>query len=460
MEFFFPADVFAFPGHGGRCHRAAPASPFASSSRAAGCGFDSHPFFDGDLFGAIQHEQAVQAARAAQRERAEAIRRAKAARQAALEQQRRAAEERRVQAYFEHMLELQRRQELERQARIRQERQYAEYQRRKTQAIERERQRIAALRAAQEHSQPHPLFFALEDLIFGGLEAFADHLRGDEDHDNDNQAQQTQTQTQVHMPAAKPDLKGKARQADSQDEQPMEVDAPAAASVPAPASAPTTSTEADADADADPEEIGPVPASEPANTQPETESAAIETNTTETSEPATKEALVFAHEFPSTSSFDKSSVKADGIKISVDETSNKVTVSGLWNSAESVQVPPQRPSSPTPSDSSSASGSSSHRGRSRSPKRARVSDVDENGDEIINDADDNSDNDLVHVNFTNSNSNPASASASAPASASTSASQDKVEKTFTLPQGANVDSLRAQLTDSGLQLFCSVPQSQ
>jgi hypothetical protein len=31
-----------------------------------------------------------------------------------------------------------------------------------------------------------------------------------------------------------------------------------------------------------------------------------------------------------------------------------------------------------------------------------------------------------------------------------------VEKTFDLPQGANVDDLRAELTDEGLKLFTTV----
>ena len=117
--------------------------------------------------------------------------------------------------------------------------------------------------------------------------------------------------------------------------------------------------------------------------------------------------------------------------MSVDEVKRTVTVSGLWNN-EPAPSTPARAASPTPSDNSS------RRGRSRSPKRARVSDVDENGEEI--DSADADDDDFVEISFT-----PAGAG-----------KEGKVSKTFDLPAGANIEDLRAELSEEGLKLFTTV----
>ncbi|CDU23680.1 uncharacterized protein SPSC_02309 [Sporisorium scitamineum] len=416
MEFFFPADVFtAYPGQ----RPSARTSSFgAGPSRNVlnGCGFDSHPSFADAIVDAIQQERAAHARAQAQR----------AARE----------RERQAQAYFQHILEMQqreaqRRYHLEQLHRQRQEaqrrRQYQEYQRRKAYAIEKERQRIAAAKAAEDQSKQ--LFLALEHLIFGGLDEF---YRACQQHDDDidemddaefahkNDTYQTANAAATAAPQTPAvDIKGKGKAQENDEVKPaMEVDSDETAAAAAAALMAT---------DEDPEEVGPVPTSLTIAASP---SPAPVT-------PAKTEQVVFQHAFPADLSFDKSTVRADQINVSVDEAQRKVTVSGLWNnqptSTSADASSPARASSPTPSDSSS------RRGRSRSPKRARVSDVDENGNEIDTPDADTNDDDFVEVSFTRA----------APA-------PEKVEKTFDLPAGANIEDLRAELTDDGLKLFTSV----
>ncbi|SJX60104.1 uncharacterized protein SRS1_11417 [Sporisorium reilianum f. sp. reilianum] len=420
MEFFFPADVFAAYPRQGPSARTTSFGAGPSSNVFSGCGFDSHPSFADALVDAIQHERAAHARAQAQRAaRAEAARRAKAA------AARRQAEERerQAQAYFQHILELQqreaqRRYHLEQLHRQRQEAQrraqYEEYQRRKAYAIEKERQRIAAAKAAEDQSKH--LFLALEDLIFGGLNGFyraCQQQQDDEDDDDEMDqaelAHKDDTYQAASAATAAPqtsavDIKGKGKAQETDDTKPaMEVD------------------------DHDPEEVGPVPTSPTIAASPSPAPAPAPATPTKT------EQVVFSHAFPADASFDKSTVRADQINVSVDEAQRKVTVSGLWNNEPTSSAAPARAASPAPSDSSS------RRGRSRSPKRARVSDVDENGNEIDTPDADTNDDDFVEVNFTRA----------APA-------PEKVEKTFDLPAGANIEDLRAELTDEGLKLFTSV----
>ncbi|TKY90104.1 hypothetical protein EX895_000102 [Sporisorium graminicola] len=436
MEFFFPADVFAAHPRQGPTARTTAFGAGPSSNVFSGCGFDSHPSFADALFDAIQQERAAHARAQAQRAaRAEAARRAKAA------AARREAEERerQAQAYFQHILELQqreaqRRYQLEQLHRQRQEaqrrQQYQEYQRRKAYAIEKERQRIAAAKAAEDQSKH--LFLALEDLIFGGLNEFyrACQQHNDEDgsemdevelaHKNDTYQSTSTAAAAPQTPAVDIKGKGKAQDNDEDIKPAMEVDSDETAAAAAAALMAT---------DEDPEEVGPVPTSPTIAASP---SPAPVTSTK-------TEQIVFTHAFPADPSFDKSTVRADQINVSVDETQRKVTVSGLWNNqptsstTDDASSSPGRAASPTPSDSSS------RRGRSRSPKRARVSDVDENGNEIATPDADTNDDDFVEVSFTRA----------APA-------QAKVERTFDLPAGANIEDLRAELTDDGLKLFTSV----
>ncbi|CBQ67466.1 conserved hypothetical protein [Sporisorium reilianum SRZ2] len=417
MEFFFPADVFAAYPRQGPSARTTSFGAGPSSNVFSGCGFDSHPSFADALVDAMQHERAAHARAQAQRAaRAEAARRAKAA------AARRQAEERerQAQAYFQHILELQqreaqRRYHLEQLHRQRQEAQrraqYEEYQRRKAYAIEKERQRIAAAKAAEDQSKQ--LFLALEDLIFGGLNGFhraCQQQQDDEDDDEMDQAElahKNDTYQAASAATAAPqtsavDIKGKGKAQETDDTKPaMEVD------------------------DHDPEEVGPVPTSPTIAASPSPAPAPAT--------PTRTEQVVFSHAFPADASFDKSTVRADQINVSVDEAQRKVTVSGLWNDEPTSSAAPARAASPAPSDSSS------RRGRSRSPKRARVSDVDENGNEIDTPDADTNDDDFVEVSFTRA----------APA-------PEKVEKTFDLPAGANIEDLRAELTDEGLKLFTSV----
>lgn len=438
MEFFFPADVFTAYPRQGPSTRAYPYGAGPATNIYSGCGFDSHnhrqPLFVDSLADAIQRERAAHARAQAQRSaRAEAARQAKAAAAA-----RRAAEERQAQAYLAHILEMQqreaqRRYQLEQLHRQRQEalrrQQYEEYQRRKAYAIEKERQRIASLKAAEDQSRQ--LFLALEDLLFGGLNGFC-HAhpedRDDEEEDDVELAHKNDTTQQnaepVHPAIPQPqaiDLKGKGKAQDNDNQQPMDVDnndQDAAAGV-----APKTN-------DNDAEEVGPAPSS-----ALPTEPSAAPASTSAPVVPAAKaEQLVFSHAFPADASFDKTSVRADQINVSVDETKRTVTVSGLWNNDPTTSAI-VRSASPTPSDSSS------RRGRSRSPKRARVSDVDENGEEIVAPDANDGDDDFVEINFTRAVDAPA---------------QDKVEKTFDLPQGANIEDLRAELTDDGLKLYTTV----
>ncbi|KAJ9477102.1 hypothetical protein PHBOTO_000769 [Pseudozyma hubeiensis] len=437
MEFFFPADVFAAYPRQGPSTRTTSFGAGPSTNPFSGCGFDSHSLFADAFVDAIQHERAAHARAEAQRAaRAEAARRARAAAEAA----RREAEERQAQAYLQHILEVQqrearRRYQLEQVHRQRQEaqrrQQYAEYQRRKAEAIERERQRIAAARAAEDQSKQ--LFLALEDLIFGGLNSFyraCQQEEDDDEHEDDNIELAHKNDTQKQAPVASnatraPAVDGKGKgKAQEQDEKPdMEVDTTETATDTAAAAAAALM-----DTDEDPEEVGPVPTSPTIEaTSPPAPVAPL----------AKTEQVVFTHAFPDNSSFDKSSIRADQINVSVDETQRTVTVSGLWNNepaaSSSVNASPARSASPTPSDSSS------RRGRSRSPKRARVSDVDENGEEIVSpDADTNED-DFVEVSFTRA----------APA-------PERIERTFDLPSGVNIEDLRAELTDEGLKLFTTV----
>lgn len=449
MEFFFPADVFtAYPRQGPstRTHPyGAAAGP--STNIFSGCGFDSHPFFADNLLDAIQHERAAYA-----RAQAERARRAEAARRAKVAAARRAAEERQAQAYLQHILEMQqreaqRRYHLEQLHRQRQEaerqrrQQYEEYQRRKAYAIEKERQRIAAARAAQEEDESKQLFLALEDLIFGGLNSFFHaHQQDDDDEDQEvelahknDSAPAAPAPAPVTAPAPQAiDVKGKGKTKDIFDDNSMDVDNDENEDTAAAAAAALVTT------DEDPAEVGPAPSSAPAST----ESASVSTPTPAPAPaPVNKaEQLVFSHAFPADSSFDKTTVRADQINVSVDEAQGKVTVSGLWNDQPSAPAiatsPTVRAASPTPSDSSS------RRGRSRSPKHARVSDVDENGEEIVTPETNDGDDDFVEVSFTRASSSPAQ--------------QDKIEKTFDLPQGANIEDLRAELSDEGLKLFTTV----
>lgn len=435
MEFFFPADVFAAYPRQGPSTRTSSYGAGPSTNVFSGCGFDSHPFFADAFADAIQQERAAHARVQAQRAaRAEAARRAKAAAAA-----RRAAEEQRqAQAYLQHILEMQqreaqRRYQLEQLHRQRQEaqrrHQYEEYQRRKAYAIERERQRIAAAKAAEDQSKQ--LFLALEDLIIGGLNGFFGT------HDDDDEVELTHkndTQHSSTVSAPQPqsvDVKGKAKAS----EEAMEVEHDDAEHTAAAAAAALMAT------DEDPEEVGPTPTSPVLDATPAPAStpapAPASASIPDSAKPTKTEQLVFSHAFPSDSGFDKSTVRADQINVSVDEAARKVTVSGLWNDQPTVVGPstPVRATSPTPSDSSS------RRGRSRSPKRARVSDVDENGDEIVTPDTDTNEDDFVEVSFTR---------------ASPTEQQKTVQKTFDLPQGANIEDLRAELTDDGLKLFTTV----
>ncbi|KAJ1030530.1 hypothetical protein NDA16_001439 [Ustilago loliicola] len=438
MEFFFPVDVFAaYPRQGPstRTHSyGAAAGP--STNIFSGCGFDSHAFFADNLVDAIQHERAAYA-----RAQAERARRAEAARRAKVVAARRAAEERQAQAYLQHILEMQqreaqRRYHLEQLHRQRQEaerqrrQQYEEYQRRKAYAIEKERQRIAAARAAQE-DESKQLFLALEDLIFGGLNSFF-HSAQQDDQDEDQEIElahknDTVPAASVAAPQAI-DVKGKGKAKEIHDDNAMDVDNDDNNEDTAAAAAAALMT-----TDEDPAEVGPAPSSAPTTTESAPVSAPISAPVNKT------EQLVFSHPFPADDSFEKTSVRADQINVSVDETQRKVTVSGLWNDQPSAPVaatsPTVRSASPTPSDTSS------RRGRSRSPKRARVSDVDENGEEIVTPETNDGDDDFVEVSFTR---------------ASSSVQQDKIEKTFDLPQGTNVEDLRAELSDEGLKLFTTV----
>lgn len=431
MEFFFPADVFAaYPRHQGPSARTTsyPAGP--STNIFSGCGFDSHPFFTDSLADAIQHERAVAQARAQAQAQAQAQRAARA------EAARRAAEEQRqqAQAYLQHIFEVQQREaqrrfHLEQLHRQRQEehrrQQYEEYQRRKAYAIEKERQRIAAAKAAAQDQSKH-LFLALEDLIFGGLNGFFHTHQQDEDEDENEQVElahknDTQQHTAPQTQTQTIDVKGKGKaKEDDNTEHAMDVDNTDDAEDTAAAAAAALMV-----TDEDPEEVGPVP------TSPVTESAPAPVSAPAPAAPKTTEQLLFTHTFPSSPNFDKSIVRADTINVSVDEAQRKVTVSGLWNDQPAAPATPARAASPTPSDSSS------RRGRSRSPKRARVSDVDENGDEIVTPDTDTNHDDFVEV------SSPAE-------------QQKTVEKTFDLPYGANIEDLRAELTDEGLKLFATV----
>lgn len=435
MEFFFPADVFTAYPRQGPSARTTSFGAGPSTNPFNGCGFDSHPLFADAFVDAIQHQRAARARVEAQRAaRAEAARRARAA--AAAAAARREAEERQAQAYLQHILEVQQREaqrrlHLEQLHRQRQEaqrrQQYAEYQRRKAYAIEKERQRIAAARVAEDQSKQ--LLLALEDLIFGGLNSFYRACQqddGDNDDDNVELAHKNDTEQQAVAPtsttqAPAADVKGKGKAQESDDNKPdMELDDDE--------HTPDTTTTAAAPimTDEDPEEVGPVP------TSPTTEATSAPAPV-----PASKtEQVVFSHAFPSDANFNKSTIRADQINVSVDEAQRKVTVSGLWNdqsASSSADASPARAASPTPSDTSS------RRGRSRSPKRARVSDVDENGDEIVAPDTDANEDDFVEVSFTR-----------APPA------QEKIQKTFDLPAGANVEDLRAELTDEGLKLFTTV----
>lgn len=424
MEFFFPADVFsAYPAQGPSARRS-PYAPGPSSNIFNGCGFDSHPFFADAFADAIQHERAAYARAQAQRAaaRAEADRRARAQAAAA----RREAEERQAQAFLQRILamqqrEAQRRYQLDQLHRQRQEaqrrQQYEEYQRRKAYAVEKERQRIAAAKAA-EHENQH-VYLALEDLLLGGLNTFfRAHLQDDED--DDDEVELTHKNDPASASAQPVDVKGKAKDNDDDNNTTDDAVAAAAAAL-------------NMEDDEDPAEVGPAPSV--------TGEDGHATETVPNQAPVTKtEQLVFTHAFPADSTFDKASIRADQINVSVDESQRKVTVSGLWSN-EPATPTTVGSASPARSASPALSDSSSRRGRSRSPKRARVSDVDENGEEIVKPEtnEDGDDDDFVEVNFV-----PAAQA------------HKTVERTFQLPEGANAEDLRAELSNEGLKLFTSV----
>ncbi|SNX81385.1 uncharacterized protein MEPE_00090 [Melanopsichium pennsylvanicum] len=416
MEFFFPTEVYSsYPGR----HQASRGTSYAagpSSNVFSGCGFDTHPFFTDALANAISHERQRQA-------RAEAVRRAKAQAAAA----RRAAEEQRqAQAYLKRVLELQQREaehnyRLEQLHRQRQEQvrrqQYEEYQKRKACAIEKERQRIAAKRAAENEGKQ--LFLALEDLIFGGLNGFFHAVN----QQNDEEGQEVHLVPENHSQATQPqaaDVKGKGKAVETNDNESMDIDDTENTLSAAAAAAAVLNDE-------DPEEVGPVPTTFTVESNPSPAPASV-------SAPTKTEKLIFTHAFPQDPTLNKATVRADAINVSVDEAKRTVTVSGLWDDAQSTLSTPARASSPTPSDTSS------RRGRSRSPKRARVSDVDEKtGEEIVlPETTEDGDDDFVEVNLVKAQE------------------QKQVEKTFDLPQVANVEDLRAELTDQGLKIFTTV----
>ncbi|CCF53792.1 hypothetical protein NDA14_006341 [Ustilago hordei] len=434
MEFFFPTDVFAaYPRQGPstRTHPFGAVAAGPSTNIFSGCGFDSHALFADNFIDAIQHERAAYA-----RAQAERARRAEAARRAKVAAARRAAEERQAQAYLQHLLQMQQREaqrryhleqlHLQRQEAERQRRQqYEEYQRRKAYAIEKERQRIAAARAAQDDKdESKQLFLALEDFIFGLNSFFRAAQQGDDEDEDEEVELAHKNDTQQAAPPAPQaiDVKGKAKAKETNDDNAMGVDHEDSEDT---AAALMT-------IDEDPAEVGPAPSTT-------AEPTPVPASTITPAPVSKTEQLVFSHAFPADSSFDRTTVRADQINVSVDEAEHKVTVSGLWNDQPSAPVvatsPTVRSASPTPSDTSS------RRGRSRSPKRARVSDVDENGEEIVTPETNDGDDDFVEVSFTR---------------ASEANKQDKVEKTFNLPQGANVEDLRAELSDEGLKLFTTV----
>ncbi|EPQ31955.1 uncharacterized protein PFL1_00154 [Pseudozyma flocculosa PF-1] len=467
MEFFLPSDVFAFEQPMARCasRRGANAHP--------ACSFDAAPLFASPFFDAIRQQEAAQA-------RAEAIQRAKAAR-------RRAQEEREARAYLEHLLHLQQREELLRRQQeahrqyqlhqlqlqrqrqqqaareeYRRRQQYAEYQRRKAQAIEQERRRIAAAKHAEDQSRH--LFLALEDLLFGGLSFDDDGHRElaslplpgpsrstavKQSAPQQSAPQQSAPQQPAPQSASQSATgKGKAKAVDEagQDED-MEpaldtlLGTSDVISTPSTTDDKATASKDDAMAiDQDPEEVGPSPSEAPADAapaQPEADQAAPAA----AAQPEDKkDLLVFSHSFPAGNSAIANKVQASDIRISVDEQTNTVTVAGLWDDKIGAASPiaVARPSSPTPS-------TSSRKGRSRSPKRARVSDVDANGDEIIRNDDEDD-----YVEISSAGGTESDSEVTSPAT-----EPHQVEKCFQLPAGARAEDLRAELHQDGLRLFVS-----
>jgi hypothetical protein len=130
--------------------------------------------------------------------------------------------------------------------------------------------------------------------------------------------------------------------------------------------------------------------------------------------------LVFTYPLPQDEAA-RSSIKAQDIGVSYDETSHTITLSGLW-------------ANESPSSTSSSSHEESRgRTRSRSPKRSRVSDVDEKtGEEIIKDENDEGFVEVPKVQ---------------------TAATITTSKSIRLPQDATVTNLRAELTDDGFKVF-------
>ncbi|PWN52417.1 hypothetical protein IE53DRAFT_367219 [Violaceomyces palustris] len=511
MEFFFPTDVFAYEHQ----HQQQPPL-FHNHQRQrsvhprTSCASDA-PL---SLFDLIHQQELVAQAQAQAQARAQAIQRERAIRAAQVAQRRveeqKREEQRQIRAYFQHLLEAQQREEemlrrrqAQRQYQIqleqrRQQQQMEEYQRRKALAIEQERRRIAALQQQQEErrreeeqrvrraaaaaavakqveDQSRLLFLALEDILFGGSHQ----------NDDDNQPESSSkafksvpapTESTVqsnidpvssNLPTSSPTSspspssvsqrqdKGKAREVDVTEEEnkPTEdaaMDVEPAQNMEAKSAATTTTATVEA-----------------ATPSPKPGPSGLEV-------PMKEDVLVFTHQFNQNSTDhggSSDSIKADSIKVTVDEDLNKVTVSGLWPTAEDLadsantktQEPIQRPSSPALSVSSRASASSSSSSsssskRGRSPRRARVSDVDENGDEIMPDDDEEEQSDkddFVKVEFSHP---PSSSSPSSPAD--TPKGNVVVERTFDLPKGARAEDLRAELTDQGLKLWASVEGRQ
>lgn len=161
------------------------------------------------------------------------------------------------------------------------------------------------------------------------------------------------------------------------------------------------------------------------------ESPLVATEPTSTPAPAAQEAktgrLLFIYPLPTDESI-RTNIQAKDIAVSFDEESRTIQLSGLWHNDTST----------SDAGSSTVGSDDTTRGRkrSRSPKRSRVSDYDEKTGEEIPKPEDGGDDDeeFFEVTKEQPKSTP-------------------ITKAIRLPEDADVQGLRAEITDDGFQVW-------
>lgn len=158
-----------------------------------------------------------------------------------------------------------------------------------------------------------------------------------------------------------------------------------------------------------------------------TQPAALATSQERPQVEANADRLIFTYPLPQDEAA-RSSIQANNIDVSFDESRRTIQLSGLWPEELTNDT---NTSSTTVQSEQGGDAETRGRKRSRSPKRSRVSDVDEKTGEEIHTPDE--DEEFVQVDKPEK--------------------QNSVTKTIRLPEDASAVGLRAEITDEGFRVY-------